>query len=83
MIFSMIFLRDRALFTFGDGQVHGYFFLPTIFMSIHPIFQKKFMPDNDICFVLDQHTEFDFYSTNSLKQQSAGNYRNDAPLKTY
>jgi hypothetical protein len=39
--------------------------------------------DNDICFVLDQHTEFDFYSTNSLKQQSAGNYRNDAPLKTY
>jgi hypothetical protein len=39
--------------------------------------------DDDICFVLDQHTEFDFYFTNSLKQQSAGSYRNDAPLKTY
>ena len=39
--------------------------------------------DNDICFVLDQHAEFDFYCTNSLKQQSAGSYRNDAPFKTY
>jgi len=36
--------------------------------------------DDDICFVLDQHTEFDFYCTNSLKQQSTGNYRNVAPL---
>jgi hypothetical protein len=39
--------------------------------------------DNDICFVLDQHAEFDFYCTNSLKQQFAGSYRNVAPLKTY
>ena len=40
--------------------------------------------DDDICFVLDQQTEFDFYCTNSsLKQQSAGSYRNVAPLKTY
>ena len=37
--------------------------------------------DDDICFVLDQHTEFDFYCTNSLKQQSEGNYRNVAPLQ--
>ena len=39
--------------------------------------------DDDICFELDQHTEFDFYCTNSLKQQSAGSYGNVAPLKTY
>jgi hypothetical protein len=36
--------------------------------------------DDDICSVLDQHTEFDFYCTNSLKQQSAGSYSNVAPL---
>ena len=35
------------------------------------------------CFVLDQHNEFDFYCTNSLKQQSTGSNRNVAPLKTY
>jgi hypothetical protein len=45
----MIFLRDRALFTFGDGQVHGYFFLPKIFMSIHPIFKKKVYAMPEIC----------------------------------
>ena len=39
--------------------------------------------DDDICFVLDQHTEFDCYCTNLLKQQSAGSYGNVAPLKTY
>jgi hypothetical protein len=33
----------------------------------------------EICFVLDQHTEFDFYCTNSLKQQSTGSYRNVTP----
>jgi hypothetical protein len=38
--------------------------------------------DDDICFVLDQQTEFDFYCTNTLKQQFAGSYRNVAPLKT-
>jgi hypothetical protein len=37
--------------------------------------------DDDICFVLDQQTEFDFYCTNSLKLQFAGSYRNVAPLK--
>ena len=26
--------------------------------------------DDEICFVLDQHTEMDFYSASSLKQQS-------------
>jgi hypothetical protein len=35
---------------------------------------------DDICFILDQHTEFDVYCTNSLKQQSAGSYRNVASL---
>jgi hypothetical protein len=37
---------------------------------------------DDICFILDQHTEFDVYCTNSLKQQSTGSYRNVASLKT-
>jgi len=27
--------------------------------------------DDDICFVLDQHAELDFYSASSLKRQSA------------
>ena len=31
-----------------------------------------FINDDDVRFVLDQHAELDFYSTNSLKQQSAG-----------
>jgi hypothetical protein len=34
--------------------------------------------DDEICFVLDQHSELDFYSASSLKQQSAG--RHVAPL---
>jgi hypothetical protein len=34
--------------------------------------------DDDICFVLDQHADLDFYSAISLKQQSAG--RHVAPL---
>jgi hypothetical protein len=34
--------------------------------------------DNDLRFVLDQHTYLDFYSANSLKQQSEG--RHVAPL---
>jgi hypothetical protein len=44
--------------------------------------QVTFRWDDDICFVLDQHNEFDFYCTNSLKQQFAGSYRNVASLKT-
>jgi hypothetical protein len=43
-------IRDRALFTCGDGPVHSYFFLPKIFMSIHHIFKKKFMPINLIVY---------------------------------
>ena len=27
--------------------------------------------DDEVCFVLDQHAELDFYSASSLKQQSA------------
>ena len=34
--------------------------------------------DDEVCFVLDQHAEWDFYSASSLKQQSAG--RHVAPL---
>ena len=30
--------------------------------------------DDEIRFVLDQHSELDFYSTSSLKQQSAGSH---------
>ena len=30
--------------------------------------------DDDVLFVLDQHTELDFYSASSLKQQSAGRH---------
>ena len=35
--------------------------------------------DNDVHFVQDQHTELEFYSASSLKQQSAG--RHVAPLE--
>ena len=35
--------------------------------------------DDEVRFVLDQHTELDFYSASSLKQQSAG--RHVAPLR--
>ena len=34
--------------------------------------------DDDVRFVLDQHAELDYYSANSLKQQSSG--RHVAPL---
>jgi len=30
--------------------------------------------DDEVCFVLDQHAELDFYSASSLKQQSAGRH---------
>jgi hypothetical protein len=30
--------------------------------------------DDEVRFVLDQHTELDFYSASSLKQQSAGRH---------
>ena len=32
------------------------------------------MDDDDVCFVLDQHTELDFYGASWLKQQSTGRY---------
>ena len=34
--------------------------------------------DDEVCFVLDQHADLDFYSASSLKQQSAG--KRFAPL---
>ena len=30
--------------------------------------------DDEVCFVLDQHAELDFYSASSLKQQTAGKH---------
>ena len=30
--------------------------------------------DDDVCFVLDQHAQLDFYSPSSVKQQSASRY---------
>ena len=35
--------------------------------------------DDEVCFVLDQHAELDFYTASSLKQQSTG--RHVAPLR--
>jgi hypothetical protein len=35
--------------------------------------------DDEVCFVLDQHAELDFYSASSLKQQSTS--RHVAPLR--
>jgi hypothetical protein len=32
------------------------------------------LDDDDIRFIQDQHTELDFYSVSSLKQQSAGRH---------
>ena len=34
--------------------------------------------DDDVCFVLDQHAELDFYIVSSMKQQSVG--KHVAPL---
>jgi hypothetical protein len=37
--------------------------------------QVTFRWDDDVmCFVIDQHTELDFYSANSLKQPSTGRH---------
>jgi len=36
--------------------------------------QVTFLYDDDVCFVLDQHTELAFYSASSLKQQSSGRH---------
>jgi hypothetical protein len=50
-----------------------------IFQLYHGEKQINFhWDDDDVCFVLDQHPELDFYSARSLKQQSAS--RHDAPL---
>jgi hypothetical protein len=35
--------------------------------------------DDEVCFVLNQHAELDFYSANSLKQQCVG--KHVAPLR--
>ena len=52
-------------------------------MSIFQLFydqnKLRFDDDDDVLFVLDQHTELDFYSASSLKQQSAG--RHVAPIR--
>ena len=49
---------------------------PSYFMARTSYFEWN---DDEIRFVLDQHTELDFYNASSLKQQSAG--RQVAPLE--
>ena len=50
-----------------------------IFLAISWQEQVYFQWDDDeVCFVLDQHTKLDFYSASSLKQQSSD--RHVAPL---
>jgi hypothetical protein len=50
-----------------------------LFNGNSSIFQLYFQwGDDEVRFVLHQHAELDFYSANSMKQQSA--YRHVAPL---
>ena len=65
--FFLSLVIERLLF-YAEG---------TIFQLYHG--NNKFQwNDNDVCFVLDQHTWLDFYSAGSPKQQSAG--RHVSPL---
>ena len=50
-----------------------------IFQLYHGENKLIFNDGDEVRFVLDQHTELDFYSASSLKQQSAG--RHVAPLE--
>jgi hypothetical protein len=50
----------------------------SIFQLFYDLNKLRFDDDDDVLFVLDQHTELDFYSASSLKQQSAG--RHVAPI---
>jgi hypothetical protein len=46
-----------------------------IYLAISWREQVNFQWDDDeVCFVLDQHAEVDFYSDSSLKQQFAGRH---------
>jgi hypothetical protein len=47
-----------------------------IFQLFHG--KNKLIYNDEVCFVLDQHAELDFYSASSLKQQSAD--KHVAPL---
>jgi len=53
-------------------------YLLSIFQLFYDQNKLRFDDDDDVLFVLDQHTELDFYSASSLKQQSAG--RHVAPI---
>ena len=51
-------------------------------MPIQQLWREQFnfqWYDDEVRFVLDQHTELDFYSASSVKQQSAD--RHVAPLR--
>jgi hypothetical protein len=48
-----------------------------IFQLFHG--KNKLIYNDEVCFVLDQHAELDFYSASSLKQQSAD--KHVAPLR--
>jgi len=60
--------------------VSDYCLMPTQQFSSYIMGRTSYIQwnDDDVCFVLDQHAEFDFYSASSLKQQSAD--RHVAPL---
>ena len=45
-----------------------------LFFNANSAIFQLYDDDDVVCFVLDQHTELDFYSASSLKQQSADRY---------
>ena len=49
-----------------------------LFFNANLAILQLYDDDDVVCFVLDQHTELDFYCASSLKQQSVG--RHVAPL---
>ena len=45
-----------------------------LFFNANSAIFQLYDDDDVVCFVLDQHTELDFYSASSLKQQSVDRY---------
>ena len=86
---SALFIHDCLWFSLYWGQclwfVHSW--LPLVFSVLWPVsllcsFMIAFgflqrvcqWDDDDVCFVLDQHTWYDFYTACSLKPQSKGRH---------
>ena len=61
----LLFSANSAIFQLYDGENKS-------------IFNFQWDDDDEVRFVLDQHSNLDFYSASSLKQQTAG--RHVAPL---